>query len=79
MSVPFPTSIGRPATNALKAINVTSLEELSNMSEKELANLHGVGPKAIGILKQCLDENNMHLLAPKDTCPERQDNYRQKG
>ncbi len=65
MNTPLPTSIGRPATSALEAANITSLEDLSRMTEKELANLHGVGPKAIGILKQCLDENKMCLLTLK--------------
>lgn len=71
MSKHLPTSIGRPATNALEVANVTTLEDLSKMTEKELADLHGVGPKAIGILKQCLDENNMCLLTPKGMKPKR--------
>lgn len=41
------------------------------MTEKELANLHGVGQKAVGILKQCLDENDMCLLAPKGVKPKK--------
>ncbi len=62
MNTPLPATIGRPATNALNAVNITCLEDVSRLSEKELANLHGVGQKAIGILKQCLDENKLSLL-----------------
>lgn len=61
MSTPLPKSIGRPATNALAAANITSLEDVGKLTEKQLADLHGVGPKAITILKQCLAENNLHL------------------
>jgi antitoxin component YwqK of YwqJK toxin-antitoxin module len=71
MSTPLPKAIGRPATNALEAVNITSLEDVSKMTEKELANLHGVGPKAIGILKQHLDENKMCLLTPKGVKPKK--------
>lgn len=71
MSTPLPESIGRPATNALGAVGVTSLEDLSKLTEKELANLHGVGPKAIGILRQYLDENQMCLLNPDGVKPKK--------
>jgi hypothetical protein len=71
MNTPLPTNIGRPATSALEAVNITSLEDLSKLTEKELFELHGVGPKAIGILKQCLDENRMCLLTPKGVKPKK--------
>ncbi len=41
------------------------------MTEKELADLHGVGPKAIVILKQHLDMNKMCLLTPKGIKPKK--------
>lgn len=44
--------IGMPATNALKHIGVTKLEHVAKMTEKELSALHGVGPKAVRILKK---------------------------
>lgn len=71
MSTPLPSNIGQPATSALQAANITSLEALSKMTEKDLSNLHGVGPKAVGILKQCLDENKMCLLTPKGVKPKK--------
>ncbi len=66
MNTPLPKTIGMPATNALEAASITCLEDLNKLTEKELAALHGVGPKAINILKQSLDENNMCLLTPKN-------------
>ena len=49
----FP-NIGRPALSALTAAGYTKLSQLTNVSEKELLKLHGVGPKAIRILTEAL-------------------------
>jgi NAD-dependent DNA ligase len=54
----FP-KIGKPAERALLAAGFTRLEQLSNVSEAELSKLHGVGPKALGILKQPLAQKNL--------------------
>lgn len=43
--------IGSPATRALNNIGIFTLEELSKYTEKEIMDLHGMGPKAMGILK----------------------------
>jgi len=50
----LPRAIGRPATRALAAAGITSLDELARLSETELASLHGVGPKAVAILRDAL-------------------------
>lgn len=71
METPLPTTIGRPATSALEVVRITTLEGLTKLTEKELAALHGVGPKAIGILKQCLEENGMCLAAPEGSQPKK--------
>ena len=49
----FP-KIGSPATRALEAAGYTNLKQLSNVTEAELAQLHGMGPKALGILREAL-------------------------
>lgn len=54
----FPKT-SRPATDALLAAGYTRLEELSNVSEKELLKLHGMGPKAIRILKAELEARGL--------------------
>ncbi|UXV32660.1 helix-hairpin-helix domain-containing protein [Mammaliicoccus sciuri] len=51
--------IGKPATNALNKINVTTLEQVAQLDEHNLAKLHGMGPKAIGILKEALLEQGL--------------------
>jgi hypothetical protein len=48
---PLP-AISGPAERALAAIGVTTLEQASEHSEKELLALHGFGPKGIKILRE---------------------------
>lgn len=48
----LPTSIGRPATSALLAANITTLKLVAELTDKELLALHGVGPKAVRILRE---------------------------
>ncbi|MBW4438321.1 MAG: hypothetical protein KME04_14375 [Pleurocapsa minor GSE-CHR-MK-17-07R] len=57
--VDFPKAIGRPATNALKAAGYTRLAQLAGVTESDLLKLHGVGPKAVGILRDALAERGL--------------------
>lgn len=58
-SAEFPTSIGRPANAALTAVGVTTFAQLAAMTEKELLAVHGVGPKAVRILREELAARNL--------------------
>jgi DNA-directed RNA polymerase alpha subunit len=49
----FP-KIGNPARSALHAAGYTRLEQLTQISDKELLKLHSMGPKAIRILREAL-------------------------
>ena len=49
----FP-KIGAPATRALEAAGYTNLKQLTKVTEAELAQLHGMGPKTLGILRDTL-------------------------
>lgn len=49
----FP-KIGSPATRALEAAGYTNLKQLTKVTEAELGQLHGMGPKALGILREAL-------------------------
>ncbi len=51
---PLPRAIGAPATRALRAEGVVSLEQVAGWSETELLALHGVGPIAIARLGEAL-------------------------
>ncbi|MBO3079929.1 MULTISPECIES: DNA-binding protein [Mammaliicoccus] len=51
--------IGKPATIALNKINITTLEQVAQLDEHNLAKLHGMGPKAISILKEAFSEQGL--------------------
>lgn len=57
----FPPSIGKPAQRALLAAGYGRLQDLTSATEKELLNLHGFGPKALGILREKLAEQGMYF------------------
>ena len=56
---PLPPAIGRPATGALAAIGIDRLEQLTTLTENELLAVHGVGPKAVRILRETLAERGL--------------------
>ncbi len=55
----FPKGVSAPALRALAAAKLTKLESLVNVTERELAALHGMGPKAMGILKAAMLEKGL--------------------
>jgi beta-alanine degradation protein BauB len=57
----FPRGIGRPATGALLAAGYTELTQLDGMAEKDLLRMHGVGPKAVAVLREALAERGLSL------------------
>jgi hypothetical protein len=48
----MPVTPGRPATRALEAAGFRTLADLRGVSERELLGLHGVGPRAIRVLRE---------------------------
>ena len=48
----FPPSLGKVAPRELAANGITRYEQLAERSERELLDIHGVGPKAIRILRE---------------------------
>ncbi len=57
-TIPLPHVSG-PANAALEVAGIRSLSELATHSEREIANLHGMGPKGIRILKAALAEHDL--------------------
>jgi DNA-directed RNA polymerase alpha subunit len=49
----FPKT-SQPAQRALNNAGYTHLEQLTKVSESELLKLHGMGPKALRILREAL-------------------------
>lgn len=50
----FPTGVGGPALRALHAAGVRSMADLQDRTKAELLALHGMGPRALGILGDAL-------------------------
>jgi predicted flap endonuclease-1-like 5' DNA nuclease len=46
--------IGKAATGALDAIGITTLEGAAKLGERQLLAQHGIGPKAVRILREAL-------------------------
>ena len=55
---PLPRTIGAPATGALRLVGVTTLEQVTTWTERELLALHGVGPIAVTRLGEALAERD---------------------
>jgi predicted flap endonuclease-1-like 5' DNA nuclease len=50
----FPPGVSGPALRALAGAGVRSVADLTRWSEAELAQLHGMGPKALTVLREAL-------------------------
>ncbi|MGF0115003.1 hypothetical protein ACQFYA_01585 [Promicromonospora sp. Marseille-Q5078] len=50
----LPAAIGRPATRALAGAGLTTLAAVGDRSDAELLAMHGVGPRAVRILRETL-------------------------
>ncbi len=66
MTTPLP-KVGRPANAALLAAGLATLEAVAGWSEDELLALHGVGPKAVRVLKSALAERGLRLREERGT------------
>jgi hypothetical protein len=53
--------VGAPATRALTGAGYTALRQLAGVPRAKLAGLHGMGPKALGILDAALREHDLSL------------------
>jgi hypothetical protein len=57
----FPAGISGPALRALAGARISSLTALTCWAESDLARLHGMGPKALRILKSALAARGSRL------------------
>lgn len=55
----LPDGLSKPAQRALAGAGYTHLEQLAEVGERELLRLHGMGPKAIGRLRDALAEHGL--------------------
>jgi DNA-directed RNA polymerase alpha subunit len=49
----------KPAQRAIQNEGITTIEQLSKYTEKEVFELHGIGRNAMNIIKQTLEENGL--------------------
>jgi len=50
----LPPGLSAPARRALAGAGIATLDQLSARSEEEILRLHGMGPKALGTLREAL-------------------------
>ncbi|WP_370288346.1 hypothetical protein [Nocardioides sp.] len=56
---PLPRTVGAPATRALRALDLHTLEDVARWRRADLAALHGVGPVALDRLGDALAERGL--------------------
>jgi predicted flap endonuclease-1-like 5' DNA nuclease len=61
----FPKGMGKPALRALASAGLDRLDQMTRVTESELRALHGMGPKAIGIIKAALRTQGKALAKPR--------------
>lgn len=52
----FLSLLSAPARRALEHEDITTLEKLSEKTEKEILKLHGMGPKSLPIMRRVLED-----------------------
>lgn len=55
--------LSRPAQRALAGAGIPSLEELSRWTESDVGQLHGMGPKAMGQLREALASRGLSFAS----------------
>jgi hypothetical protein len=50
----LPSGLAKPARRALARAGYTRLEQFSKLSEEEVRQLHGMGPKAVDLIRDAL-------------------------
>ncbi len=64
----FPSGLSAPACRALDGVGYVRLEQLTTVTEAELKKLHGMGPKAINLLRSALEEKGLSLMPFRMLC-----------
>jgi DNA-directed RNA polymerase alpha subunit len=61
----LPAELAAPAQRALAGAGIRRLEQLSEMSEAEVKQLHGIGKNAISQLQQALKDSGLSFAPGK--------------
>lgn len=65
----LPVELANPARRALTQAGYLRLEQLSNVSEAEIKQLHGIGPRAIDQLRRALRSRGLSFAGGKRSKP----------
>ena len=60
----LPAGLGRPAERALEQAGYRRLDQFGAVTEADLLRLHGVGPKAVRLLREALAADGRGFRAP---------------
>jgi hypothetical protein len=55
----LPPGLSQPAQRALAGAGIQTLEQLSQLSENEIKRLHGIGPRALELLRSAMAEKEL--------------------
>ncbi len=55
----WPKGTGNPASSTLEHAGYLTLDDLTRLTERELLAMHGVGPKAVGVLRAALADRSL--------------------
>ncbi len=61
----LPSELAAPARRALTGAGIRRLERLTEMSEADVKQLHGIGPNAIRQLRRALDADGLSFADEK--------------
>ena len=61
----LPLKLSKPAHRAFANAGITTLKQLTKFTEKEITELHGVGPKSIVEIKQAFEEKSLSFVTKK--------------
>lgn len=57
----FLSKLSKPARSALEYEGIDSFEKLAALRKKELLSIHGIGPKSLPIVVECLNQEGLKL------------------
>jgi hypothetical protein len=60
----FPPGMSGPSLRALSVAGVRSMSDLARWTRADLARLHGMGPKALGVLERALEASGDSFRQP---------------
>jgi len=60
----LPPGLAKPALRVLSAAGYTRLDQFATIKEAELLKLHGMGPKAIGLIRSALNARGLDFADP---------------